>query len=120
MDKVNIISLKENKTLKYKDVKIKKNSLFSSICNKVLDSYDFIGKDGMNLYEGCEGKYDLLGQNNSKIQIDNPMCFNNLNAFYCKFHVKENPNLNLNNSINAETLQVILTTLQGCFNVINY
>jgi hypothetical protein len=116
--KINIISLKQNKTLEYQDVKIKKNSLFSQICNKVLDSYDFIGKDGMNLYEGCDGKYDLLAKNNSKIQTDNPMCFNNLDAFFCKIHVKENPKLNINNTINAETLQVILSTLQGCLNVI--
>ncbi len=118
--KINIISLNQNKTLQYQDVKIKKNSLFSEICNKVLDSYDFIGKDGMNLYEGCDGKYDLLAKNSSKIQNDNPLCFNNLNAFFCKFHVKENPKLNINNTINAETLQVILSTIQGCLNVIIY
>ena len=74
----------------------------------------------MNLYEGCDGKYDLLAKNSSKIQNDNPLCFNNLNAFFCKFHVKENPKLNINNTINAETLQVILSTIQGCLNVIIY
>ena len=120
IDKINIISLKPNKTIEYHDIRIKKNSTYSKVCEKVLDSFDFIGKDGMDLYRYCEGKYDLLGINNTLIKKDIPFCFTNLNNFYCKYHIKENPHQQFNHTVNSENLKIILSTILGCIKVFKY
>ena len=118
IDKINIINLKVNKTIEYQEITIKKNSTYSKVCEKVLDSFDFIGKDGMDLYRFCEGKYDLLGSNNSLIQKDIPFCFTNLNEFYCKVHIKENKKEKYNQTVNSNNLKIILSTILGCIKVI--
>ena len=110
------IVCKQIKPIEFHDYLQNKTSIYSQVCNKLKDSLEFFGTHGMDAYQSCEGKYDLLGNDNSLIKKDSPKCFTNLNDFYCKFHIKHTNREKYNHSQMSESLQQTLTNILVCNN----
>ena len=109
---INYMSSKGKISIKYEDILIKQNSTYSQVCSQVHDNFDFIGKKGMDLYKLCEGKYDLIGRNDSKISEDKPICFKNLDEFFCNTHLNyDNNDKNIKNEDTEKILSIILRRL---------
>ena len=109
------INFKENESSEYENIFFKQNSTYSHVCKQVQDNFNFIGMNAMDLYKLCEGKYDLLGKNDSKITNDQPICFKNLNDFFCKFHLKYDHEKNNKNT--EKILSKILEVIKVNFNL---
>lgn len=119
---IHILDLKQGKRKLVGDIQGNVNSTFSKVCKKVLGTYNFIGRNGMDIYKYChKGGFELLGQNNTLIKQNNPFCFNNLNAFFCQYEVKEiKQKKNFykpRTCADPKALKLILSIIKGCIKV---
>jgi hypothetical protein len=87
-----------------------------------MGSYNFMGKNGLDIYKYCKKSgFELLGKNNTLIRQDSPFCFNNLEAFFCKYQVTEIKRKR--NSYKPRTcadknaLKLVLSIIRGCIKV---
>jgi len=67
----------------------------------------------MEIYKQCSDNYQLLGANDTQIQIDRPFCFDSLNQFFCNYKIEPVSN-NLNKCSNENLIQFVLNTIKGC------
>ena len=117
---IHILDLSKEKRKLVGDVQGNANSLFSKVCRKVMGTYNFMGKNGLDIYKYC-GNYPLLGKNNTLIRQHNPFCFNNLEGFFCKYQVielKRKKNMyKPRTCADKKALKLILSIIRGCINV---
>jgi hypothetical protein len=115
---INIVTIKKRKKNYSKRIGGNKNSIISQICTKVLTTFHYIGENGFSIYKYCSNKYELLSSNNTWIQKDNPICFHNLNSFYCDYSVSENKeDSDWMFCQDTSSKKKMLDIIKGCINV---
>ena len=87
--KIHILDLSLKKRKLVGDIQGNANSTFTKVCEKVMGTYNFMGRNGLDIYKYCKGDFELLGKNNTMVRQNSPFCFSNLNAFFCKYQVIE-------------------------------
>lgn len=116
---INIVTIRKEKLNHSKRINGNKNSIFSQVCRKILTTYHYIGENGMNIFKYCSNKYELLSSNNTWIEKENPVCFHNLNAFYCEYNVIENgEDKDWTFCKDTNSKKKILDIIKGCIDVI--
>jgi len=101
-------------------------SKFSQMCLSVSKTFNTIGKESLQIYKLCDGKYNLLGRNSKKIQDECPFCFRGLDQFFCTNKIENRGNEGKNGGVsnskckNEKLTSLILTSLKGCLEVSCY
>jgi|LauGreDrversion4_2_1035121.scaffolds.fasta_scaffold803419_2 hypothetical protein len=119
---IHILDLNKAKRKLVGDVQGNPNSIFTKVCEGVMESYNFMGRNGLDIYKYCkQGAYELLGKNNTLIHQNSPFCFNNLENFFCKYKVieiKRKKNMwKPRTCANKQALKLILSIIKGCIKV---
>ena len=98
------------------------NSKFTELCKAVTQTFNYLGKDSLNLYKLCDGKYNLLGKDSKPIMEKKPFCFTGLSNFLCKNKIINRDDAKKGNSKckNEDLIKLVLTTIRGCFNEVCY
>jgi hypothetical protein len=91
---------------------------FVNICEDMSQTYLNIGKDSMNIYKECTKTEILFGSGDILIEADKPMCFHNLNQFFCNYKIMEmDKDAMKTKCIQDDNLQIILNTIKECISV---
>ena len=119
---IHILDLNRKKRKLVGDIQGNANSTFTKVCEKVMGSYNFMGRKGLDIYKYCKKEgYELLGKNNTLIRQNSPFCFSNLNAFFCKYQIIElkskKTNFKPRTCADQNALKLILSIIQGCIKV---
>jgi hypothetical protein len=91
------------------------DSLFSTICSSIYDTYYYLGEKSLKIYQNCREDYDLLGMLDADIVKNRPICFDNPYQFFCNYKIT---NHKKESCENIELIQLVLGILKGCLNVL--
>jgi hypothetical protein len=76
----------KNKLLKQKNHD--NDSVYSKICNNVFSTYSYMGQQSMDIHKSCKDKYEMLGTTDPEIIKERPICYDNINQFFCNYKIQ--------------------------------
>jgi hypothetical protein len=98
------------------------DSKFSKMCLNLLSTYSYMGEHSMDLYKTCNQNYAMFGATDELMIKDQPVCFSNLNQFFCNYKIKsqlEETEGKTGICGDEELIELVLSLIKGCIQV-NY
>jgi hypothetical protein len=106
---------KENiQSTREKRISSNNDSLFSSVCSSIYETYYYLGEKSLNIYKTCRDDYDLLGMLDRDIVKNRPLCFDSPNQFFCNYKIE---NHKKESCEKIELIQLVLSIIKGCLSV---
>ena len=84
----------------------------TELCNMMINQLIAYGNVATSIYDTCQFKYQLLGFKNPVITLDQPQCYMNLAASFCKYDI-----IYQSTPYSIDTIETVLQNIVNCIDV---
>lgn len=91
------------------------DSIYSKVCEKIVETFSYMGKNSMNVYNNCRDKYELLGYLDVEMKKERPFCYDSIEQFFCNYKIINKSDKTTQCS-DEKLTSFVLSTIKSCIN----